>query len=283
MPFVSDIKGPQQPVQTPATLATGALRRTSTIDTHPAQTGDSDVDLRARDVVAGQDGVEILGETRVRAHLSQRVIDDISSTPRDGRLARLLGSRVGPGFRSSVGKLLPGEAQRASQTEPSARRLGRRGPGVGLLGAARGDHPGYRGEVACRYRRQDGGYLRGVRPRGLAHRLRTAERHHPLGARSGGAAAGRPSPGGRAASARYATVPAARPRSRRGGVREFLCTLSGFTPRRRWRGDDRARIHRRGFGRLRRRAPSPRSPRTSGCCRGGSAPAPSAVQSGYAE
>ena len=63
----------------------------------------------------GTDGVEILGEIRVRAHLSQRVIDDISSTPRDGRLARLLGSRVGPGFRSSVGKLLPGEAQRASR------------------------------------------------------------------------------------------------------------------------------------------------------------------------
>ena len=84
MPFVSDIKGPQQPVETPATLVTGSLRRTSTIDTHPAQTGDSDVDLRARDVVAGQDGVEILGETRVRAHLSQRVIDDISSTRTTG-------------------------------------------------------------------------------------------------------------------------------------------------------------------------------------------------------
>lgn len=115
MPFVSDIKGPQQPVQTPATLVTGSLRRTSTIDTHPAEPGDSDVDLRARDVVAGRDGVEVLGETRVRAHLRQRVIDDILSTPRDGRLARLLGSRVGPGFRSTVGKLLPGEAQRASR------------------------------------------------------------------------------------------------------------------------------------------------------------------------
>lgn len=115
MPFVSDIQGPQQPVQTPATLITGSLRRTSTIDTHPVGTGDSDVDLRARDVVAAQDCVEIFGETRVRAHLRQRVIDDISSTPRDGRLARLLGSRVGPGFRSTVGKSLPGEAQRSSR------------------------------------------------------------------------------------------------------------------------------------------------------------------------
>jgi hypothetical protein len=115
MPFVSDIRGPQHPVQTPAALVPGSLRRTSTIDTHPAAAGDSEVDLRARDVVARRDGVEVLGETRIRAHLAQRVIDGIESTPRDGRLARLLGCRVGPGFRSSVGKLLPGEAQRASR------------------------------------------------------------------------------------------------------------------------------------------------------------------------
>ena len=114
MPFVSDIMGPQQPVQTSAPLVTGALCRTSTIDTHPAGTGHSDVDLRARDVVARPDTVDVLDEIRVRAHLSERVIDDITSSPHDGRLAQLLGSRVGPGFRSSVGKLLPGEAQRAS-------------------------------------------------------------------------------------------------------------------------------------------------------------------------
>lgn len=115
MPFVSDIVGPQRPVQTPTLLATGSLRRTSTIDTHPAGAGDSDVDLRARDVVAGSDGFDVLGETRVRAHLAQRVIDAIESTPRDGRLARLLGSRVGPGFRSAVSKLVPGDAQRATR------------------------------------------------------------------------------------------------------------------------------------------------------------------------
>ena len=114
MPFVSDIMGPQQPVQTSAPLVTGALCRTSTIDTHPAGTGHSDVDLRARDMVARPDTVDVLDEIRVRAHLSERVIDDITSSPHDGRLAQLLGSRVGPGFRSSVGKLLPGEAQRAS-------------------------------------------------------------------------------------------------------------------------------------------------------------------------
>src|SRR6476659_3995267 len=114
MPFVTDIAGPQRPVQTWPTLAVGVVRRTSTIDTHPAGTGHSDVDLRARDVVARPDTVDVLDEIRVRAHLSERVIDDITSSPHDTRLAQLLGSRVGPGFRSSVGKLLPGEAQRAS-------------------------------------------------------------------------------------------------------------------------------------------------------------------------
>lgn len=51
MPFVSDIAGPQQPVESSPPLVTGALRRTSTIDTHPAGDDDSVVDLRASDVV----------------------------------------------------------------------------------------------------------------------------------------------------------------------------------------------------------------------------------------
>jgi hypothetical protein len=115
MPFVTDIVGPQQPVRTWPPLVPGALRRTSTIDTHPAGTGDSGVDLRARDVVAGErDTVEVLGAVCVRAHLADRVIDDIASETHDARLAQLLGSRVGPGFRSTVGKLLLEDARRAS-------------------------------------------------------------------------------------------------------------------------------------------------------------------------
>jgi hypothetical protein len=115
MPFVSDIVGPQQPVQTWPPLHTGALRRTSTIDTHPAGTGKSDAELRARDAVARLgDTVDVLGQVRVRAHLTDRVIDDIASNAYDRRLAQLVGNRVGPGFRAAVGKLLPGEVQRAS-------------------------------------------------------------------------------------------------------------------------------------------------------------------------
>jgi hypothetical protein len=115
MPFVTDIVGPQRPVEAWPPLVDGVLRRTSTIDTHPGGTGNSDVDLRARDVVAREpDTVGMLGQIRVHAYLTERVIDDIASTPHDGRLPQLLRSRVGPGFRSTVGKLLPDEGQRAS-------------------------------------------------------------------------------------------------------------------------------------------------------------------------
>ena len=108
MPFVTDIVGPQRPVRTWPPLVSGALRRTSTIDTHPAGTGNSIVDLRARDVLGG-DPIDVLGEVRVRAHLTDRVIDEI-----DAGLQQLMGNRVGPGFRSTVGRLFPDEAERAS-------------------------------------------------------------------------------------------------------------------------------------------------------------------------
>jgi hypothetical protein len=115
MPFVTDIQGPQRPVEMWPPLAAGALRRTSTIDTHPAGTGESDVDLRGRDAVARTaDRVDVLDEIGVRAHLVNRAIDDITSDPSDERLAQLATARVGPGFRSTVGKLLPDELRRAS-------------------------------------------------------------------------------------------------------------------------------------------------------------------------
>ena len=107
MPFVSDIVGPQRPVLTWPPLIPGARRRTSTIDTHP-RAGGSEVDLRARDAaVTGSGAVDVLDETHLRAHLAERVIETVE--PRDDRLLRLVGSRVGPGFRSRVAELLPDE------------------------------------------------------------------------------------------------------------------------------------------------------------------------------
>lgn len=111
MPFVSDIVGPQRPVRVWPLLRRGVLRRTSTIDTHP-DGPNSVVDLRARDAVATEDGsVDVLDELQVRARLAERIIDAISG---DARLDRLLGKRVGPGFRSVVGELFPAEVRRSS-------------------------------------------------------------------------------------------------------------------------------------------------------------------------
>jgi hypothetical protein len=127
MPFVTDILGPRRPVVRPTSpLVAGRRRRTSTIDTHPdGQRGShpvkARVDLRARDAVAtAADSVEVLGEIRIDAHLVDSVISDIrairatGSMPQAGRLEALRGSRVGPGFRSKVGKQFPGEARRGS-------------------------------------------------------------------------------------------------------------------------------------------------------------------------
>ncbi|GAB3011179.1 DUF2889 domain-containing protein [Mycobacterium bourgelatii] len=115
MPFVTDILGPRQPVvQSAPPLVAGRRRRTSTIDTHHGDGRGSVVDLRARDV----DGADVLAQVRVRAHLVDFVIEDITCAADggllQGQLQKLRGCRVGAGFRSTVGKLLPEEVRRSS-------------------------------------------------------------------------------------------------------------------------------------------------------------------------
>ncbi|MGV0787906.1 DUF2889 domain-containing protein [Mycolicibacterium sp. XJ2] len=109
MPFVTDIVGPQRPVEAWPPLVAGALRRTSTIDTHPDGAADSDVDLRARDVVVRHGAVDALDEIAVRARLVDRAIETIEAVPGDDRLGHLVGKRVGPGFRATISELLPSE------------------------------------------------------------------------------------------------------------------------------------------------------------------------------
>ena len=121
MPFVTDIVGPQHPVATWPPLSAGVVRRTSSIDTHPAGAGDSasgragqHCDLRARDAVGvDSGGVEVLGHVSVHAHLVDRVIDRVTADPPEARLAHLVGARVGPGFRSTIAELLADQVARA--------------------------------------------------------------------------------------------------------------------------------------------------------------------------
>jgi hypothetical protein len=113
MPFVSDIAGPQRPVHDWPPLRPGTLRRTSTIDTHPDGPSGGDVDLRARDVVVDASGaLNVADDVVVRAHLTERTIDEIDGD--DERLDRLKGSRVGPGFRLVVGTVLGREVERST-------------------------------------------------------------------------------------------------------------------------------------------------------------------------
>ncbi len=212
----------------------------------------------------------------------QRVIDDIRSTPRDGRLARLLGCRVGPGFRSSVGKLLPGEAQRASRlhlllddwvgaalvsgysVQHAAIILGIEeklpagtadrmagicagfAPEASLIGYARRNDtiPSVHGPVAPP--------LAGLHPVDplRAHGMRRFRRLdlHP-----------------RRRIPRI-SMPTSATHTSTATVSRRSCTSTPSPAR--W---------------IRRREPSPRSRRRCGCCRGRSAPAPSAAPRGFAE
>lgn len=113
MPFVSDIVGPQHPVERWPTPGPGTMRRTSTIDTRPDEAVGHTVELRARDARFGPSGaVDVVGETVVRARLAERVIDGIDGD--DPRLPALRGARVGQGFRARAAALLGDDVQRAT-------------------------------------------------------------------------------------------------------------------------------------------------------------------------
>ncbi len=274
MPFVTDIAGPQRPVQAWPPLVAGALRRTSTVDTHPAGAGNSDVDLRARDVVGrAQGAVDVLGQVGMRAHLIDRVIDDIASDPPDVRLAQLVGARVGPGFRSTVGKLFPDEVRRAS-----------------LLHLLLDDWVG--AALVSGYAVQHAAINLGIE-----EKLPAGTADHMAGICAGFAEDASLVPYAK----RNGTIPSvhgpvAPPLDAEGmhdveelgphGMRRFRRLDLGpgddferALPRlaRRWRRcrDDRARVHGHRLRRPERREPSPRSPRTWLCCHGRNAQAPS--------
>ena len=112
----------------------------------------------------GTDTVDVLGEIWVRAHLSDRVIDDISVIPARRAPGAAAGQPGRPGVPLDGRQVAARRGGAGQPAAPVARRLGRCGAGLRLCGAARRDHSGCRAEAACRHRRQHGGYLRGVRP-----------------------------------------------------------------------------------------------------------------------
>jgi hypothetical protein len=111
MPFVSDIVGPQRPLASWPALGPGTVRRTSTIDTHPAGPGRFRADLRARDASTDA-GVEVVDDVVVRADLGGGLIDHIVGD--DDRLRQLRGTRVGGGFRATITALLGADVERST-------------------------------------------------------------------------------------------------------------------------------------------------------------------------
>ena len=210
----------------------------------------------------------------MRAHLADRVIEDIHAGRRPGGATGGQPRRARVPFddRNAVSR----RGRPCRSAAPAARRLGGRLAGVGIRSAAHGDHPRYRGEVAARHRRPDGRHLRRLRGGRVAGPVCQAQRHHSVGARTGGPTARqrRHSCGRTLARPWHATIPAPGPRTRR----RLRRALPGLARRRRRRRDDRARVHRRGHRRRADAEPSCRLRRGCGCCHGRNVPAQSGAR-----
>ena len=116
MLFLPEAAGPKDPVPATVGRRPGSVRRTSSIDTARPDGfgGDSVVVARARDLRTGPDLVpSVIGALELRARIdgSNRQLVEIVATPPAPELDLLLGCLVGPGFRSRVHQVCPGERE----------------------------------------------------------------------------------------------------------------------------------------------------------------------------
>ena len=118
MHIVPERAGPANPMTGSPSRPLGSVRRTTTIDTSRPNglEKESAVDARARDLATGpSNGVTYQSEVSFRAMISpDRILMAIESDPPEPRLAELLGSFVGPGFRARMAETLPDHAMRQS-------------------------------------------------------------------------------------------------------------------------------------------------------------------------
>jgi len=114
MLFLPEASGPARPVPTTVDRSPGSVRRTSSIDTARPDglLGDLVVTARARDLRTEPDGSPaVLGEAELSARIdgTTRELASIASSPAVPELDGLIGSLVGPGFRSRLTACCPGE------------------------------------------------------------------------------------------------------------------------------------------------------------------------------
>ncbi len=114
MLLLPEAAGPHSPVRTTVARRPGSVRRTSSIDTARPHglLGELVVTARARDLLTTADGsTRVVGEVAFSARIdgATRQLVTISSTPAAPVLEGLLGSLVGPGFRSRLAQVAPDE------------------------------------------------------------------------------------------------------------------------------------------------------------------------------
>ncbi|MFE4963789.1 DUF2889 domain-containing protein [Streptomyces sp. NPDC056660] len=114
--------GPHHPTTDTPPRRPGSLRRTSSIDMLRPDGVDGELLLvgRARDLLTGPDGrATVVGEAAVHARVDYTgnfALSEIRTTPELAGVPDLLGASVSAGFRSRVGRALPGERAHATLT-----------------------------------------------------------------------------------------------------------------------------------------------------------------------
>jgi len=123
MEFLPEAAGPHDPVLVTVPRPGGSVRRTTNIDTSRPDglRADARVDGRARDLRTNPDGTtEVLGEAWLRATVSPtQELLSLTTSPDVPALGRLVGARVGSGFRSRVNELVAGGSEDGACREGS--------------------------------------------------------------------------------------------------------------------------------------------------------------------
>jgi hypothetical protein len=112
MLFLPEASGPSRPVLATVDRRPRSVRRTSSIDTARPDglLGDLVVTARARDLRTGPDGAPgVLGEAELSARIEGTTgqLASITTSPPVPELDRLIGTLVGPGFRSRASACCP--------------------------------------------------------------------------------------------------------------------------------------------------------------------------------
>ncbi len=118
MGFKTDQQGPCSPRSGTPLRASGSVRRTFHVDhvrDHGA-TGGATISGAARELATTTDAAEVTGAVHLvgRVHANSNCLEELRVTPSDPRVDRLIGERLGGGFRARIAEHLPDELENRS-------------------------------------------------------------------------------------------------------------------------------------------------------------------------